>query len=243
MNRAELNMSDPCRAITSLRHNWYPIDVEMQDARRKLIDSISTDVSDSRVLTAMRAVPRERFVPQSRRHAAYEDVALPTTAGQTISQPTIIGVMLQALELRRTDRVLEIGTGTGYQAALLAEIVRDVTTVERIPELVQQARIILEQLAYSNISVEFAMQTLGRTEDGPYDAIVVAAAAPRIPTILIGQLEVGGRMVVPIGGLEEQTLMKITKTADSLAMTSLGACRFVPLIGEGGWPEHEISEA
>ena len=208
--------------------------------RSILVEKLAEEISDRRVLNAIRAVPRERFVPSSSRYAAYEDVALPIGAGQTISQPTIVAMMVEALELRRADRVLEVGTGSGYQAAVLAELAGEVTTVERIPGLAESARARLRCLGYRNVRVELAGKTLGRRDDAPYNAIIVAAAAPHLPRRLVDQLEPGGRMVVPVGSLHEQILMKVTKTVDGTAVRSLGACRFVPLIGQDAWSKSEV---
>ena len=212
----------------------------LAEKKAKLIDALAREVSDQRVLDAIRAVPRERFVPESSRSVAYDDIALPIDAGQTISQPTIVAIMVHALELRRFDRVLEIGTGSGYQAAVLAELAREVTTVERIPELADAARVRLTSLGYRNIRIKLAGPTLGRSADGPYNAIVVSAAAPRLPSDLLDQLEIGGRLVVPVGSLYEQNLMKTIRTPDGKSTRSLGACRFVPLIGDGAWSEEEV---
>ena len=212
----------------------------VERARDRLLRKLSGEISDQRVLEAIATVPRERFVRPAERHVAYEDVALGIAAGQTISQPTIVAIMVQEMELRRFDRVLEIGTGSGYQAAILAELAREVITVERVPELAMSAQLVLSRLGYSNIRVEQAGVSLGRPEDAPFDAIVVAAAAPRLPQTLINQLEVGGRLIIPIGTLREQTLMKVVRTTDGAVTRALGACRFVPLIGRGAWSESEL---
>lgn len=212
----------------------------VERARDRLLRKLSGEISDKRVLGAIAAVPRERFVRQADRHVAYDDIALGIAAGQTISQPTIIAIMLQEMELKRFDRVLEIGTGSGYQAALLGELVREVVTVERVPELADSAGLLLARLGYSNVSVEEAGAGLGRPEDAPFDAIVVAAAAPRIPRTLLGQLEVGGRLIIPVGNLREQSLMKVVRTFDGAVTRALGACRFVPLIGRDAWSESDL---
>ncbi len=213
----------------------------VERARDRLLRKLSGEISDKRVIDAIAAVPRERFVRPVERHVAYEDIALGIAAGQTISQPTIVAIMLQELELRRFDRVLEIGTGSGYQAALLAELAREVVTVERVPELAESARLLLDRLGYGNIRVEEAGPLLGRPGDAPFDAIVVAAAAPRIPQNLVGQLEFGGRLVIPVGSLREQSLLKVVRTMDGVVTRALGACRFVPLIGRDAWPESELT--
>ncbi len=206
-------------------------------AKRGLLEKLASEISDSRALDAMRRVPRERFVTQTAAHLAYKDVALPIAAGQTISQPTMVAIMVSELELRRSDKVLEIGAGSGYQAAILAELAREVITLERIPELAKSARTTLDALGYRNIRVEMAGPRLGREEDAPYNAIIVAAAAPRLPLSLLNQLEPGGRLVVPVGDRHEQTLMKIIKSAEGFTTRTLAACRFVPLIAEDAWPD------
>ena len=209
----------------------------MKASKFQLMEKLSGEISDGRVLDAMRRVPRESFLASRMRHRAYDDVALPIAAGQTISQPTMVAIMVEALELRRSDRVLEIGAGSGYQAAILSLLAREVIGVERIPELRDSARRTLERLGYDNVRVELAGDALGRPEEAPYDAIVVAAAAPRIPLGLLDQLETGGRLVIPVGDRGEQTLMKIIKSGEGFSTRSLTGCRFVPLIGEGAWPE------
>ena len=213
----------------------------VERARDRLLRKLSGQISDKRVLDAIAAVPRERFVRQADRHVAYEDIALSIPAGQTISQPTIVAIMLQEMELRRFDRVLEIGTGSGYQAAILGELVREVVTVERVPELADSARLLLTRLGYTNISVEEAGVALGSPGDAPFDAIVVSAAAPRIPRTLLQQLEIGGRLVIPVGSLREQSLIKAVRTMDGVVTRALGACRFVPLIGREAWSESDLS--
>ena len=211
--------------------------MKLEDAKRDLLDKLAGDISDGRVLDAMRRVPRERFVPSATYHLAYDDVALKIAAKQTVSQPTIVAMMVEALELRVYDKVLEVGTGSGYQAAVLAEIARCVVTVERIPELSDSARALLDDLGYKNIKVTQAGRELGRAEDGPYNAIVVAAAAPRLPSGLLDQLEIGGRLIVPVGSRREQTLLKVIKGDSGPVIKTLGGCRFVPLIAEDAWPE------
>ena len=206
-------------------------------AKRSLLKKLSSEVSDRRVLDAMRRVPRERFVTAATADLAYQDIALPIAAGQTISQPTIVAIMVSELELRRSDKVLEVGAGSGYQAAILAELAREVITLERIPELAERAANTLAALKYRNVRVEMAGPRLGREEDAPYNAIIVAAASPRIPQALLNQLEVGGRMIVPVGDRDEQNLVKVVNGADGYATRTLTACRFVPLIAEDAWPD------
>ena len=212
----------------------------VERARGRLLRKLSREIPDSRVLDAIASVPRERFVRPADRHVAYEDVALGIASGQTISQPTIVAIMVQEMEIRRFDRVLEIGTGSGYQAAILGELAREVVTVERVPELATSARKLLARMGYSNVRVEQSGGILGRPEDAPFDAIVVAAAAPRLPQTLMSQLEIGGRLIIPVGSLRDQSLMKIVKTVDGAVTRALGACRFVPLIGHDAWSETEV---
>ncbi len=214
----------------------------MKHSKRRLLKRLASEITDSRVLDAMRRVPRERFVNSTTTDYAYDDIALPISAGQTISQPTMVAIMVSELELRRSDKVLEIGAGSGYQAAILAELAREVITLERIPELAKSAQATLSALGYRNIQVEMAGPRLGREEDAPYNAIIVAAAAPRLPLSLLDQMEPGGRMVVPVGDRHEQTLIKVVKGAEGFTMKTLTACRFVPLIAEDAWPDdHAVS--
>ena len=184
----------------------------------------------------MERVPREEFVSEGSRELAYYDAPQPIGEGQTISQPFIVAMMVAAAGVRQRDKVLEIGTGSGYQAAVLAEIAGEVISVERIDSLADSARARLDSLGYANVRVEAAGDSLGRSEDAPYDVIIVAAAAPKLPRELMDQLAVGGRMIIPVGGRQSQELMKVTRSAESFGISSLGACRFVPLIGEGAWP-------
>ena len=193
-------------------------------------------IRDERVIAAMAAVPRERFVPEHLRSRAYEDNALPIGEGQTISQPLMVALMVEALELKPDDHVLEIGTGSGYEAAVLSHLAREVTTVERIPELLEGARAALRSLGCVNVHAFVAGDALGRPEDAPYDAIVVSAGAPHVPRELLDQLAVGGRLVIPVGDRLGQELVRAEKTARGVEVTGLGACGFVPLIGEDAWP-------
>ena len=206
-------------------------------ARLSLLKKLAGDVPDRRVLDAMRRVPRERFVEPSTADLAYQDIALPIAAGQTISQPTMVAIMVGELELRRSDKVLEIGAGSGYQAAILSELAKEVITLERIPELADSARQTLADLGYRNVRVELAGPRLGREEDAPYNAIVVAAAAPRLPLSLLDQIATGGRLVVPVGDRHEQTLMTVVKGAEGFTTRTVTTCRFVPLIAEDAWPD------
>ncbi len=211
--------------------------IDLEKAKAALIKHLSWEIADKRVVEAMKRVPREAFVPQEYYHAAYEDRPLSIGFGQTISQPFIVALMIQALELKGDEKVLELGTGSGYEAAVLAELAKQVVTVEIIPELVESAKRVLEKLGYSNVEVHSAGKTLGWLEDAPYDAIIVSAGAPSIPQILLGQLSWGGRLVIPVGSHWQQELMKISKNKEGNKVENLGACYFVPLIGEGAWKE------
>ena len=206
-----------------------------------MLDRLRREIDDLRVVEAMERVRRELFVAASLAHLAYDDAPLPIGEGQTISQPYIVAVMVSALELHRTDSVLEIGTGSGYQAAIIAELARRVVTIERIGTLVESAAERLKTLGYSNVEVHRAGSTLGRPSEGPYDGIIVAAGAPVLPRGLMQDMAPGGRLVVPVGSRKAQELMKVTRTADSFSIRTLGPCRFVPLVGEQAWPE-ETSE-
>jgi protein-L-isoaspartate(D-aspartate) O-methyltransferase len=194
-------------------------------------------VSDRRVLAALAGVPRHLFVPATLAHAAYDDAPLPIGLGQTISQPYIVALMTAALALRRAHRVLEIGTGSGYQAAVLARIVREVHTVERLAPLAAAAEERLARLGCRNVVCHVGDGSAGWADAAPYDAILVGAAAPALPAPLLDQLGVGGRLVVPVGGLGWQTLTVAERTAEGLRTWTEGDCRFVPLIGRHAFAE------
>jgi protein-L-isoaspartate(D-aspartate) O-methyltransferase len=211
--------------------------VDLEAARTRLIKHLSWEITDKRVVEAMSRVPREAFVPEEHYYAAYDDRPLSIGFGQTISQPFIVALMIQALELKGDEKVLELGTGSGYEAAILAELARRVVTTELITELVESAQQALQKLGYSNIEVHLAEKTLGWLEEAPYDAIIVSAGAPSIPQILLGQLAWGGRLVIPVGSRWQQELMKVTKLKEGNRTENLGACYFVPLIGEDAWEE------
>ena len=206
-------------------------------ARAKLIEQLSTEIKDKRVLAAMAGVPREPFLPPESRHLAYEDAPLPIGLGQTISQPFIIALMTEALELIGSEKVLEIGTGSGYQTAILAELAWQVITIERLPILAKAAKRELDRLDYTNIEAHLAGETLGWPGGAPYEAIVVTAAAPRVPADLLAQLAIGGRLVIPVGSRYLQELYKITRQRRKNLVQNLGGCRFVPLIGKCAWEE------
>jgi protein-L-isoaspartate(D-aspartate) O-methyltransferase len=195
-------------------------------------------IRDPLVLSAFRAVPRHLFVSEALRDQAYGDYPLPIGEQQTISQPYIVAEMTQALEVGRNDRVLEIGTGSGYQAAILAEIVYRVYTIERRRSLYIQTRSLFDKLNYHNIVTKYADGTKGWQAESPFDAIVVTAGAPEIPEVLINQLAEGGRLVVPVGNQHTQELIKICWTKGKSQQTNLGGCRFVKLVGEHGWKEN-----
>ena len=192
-------------------------------------------VRDQKVLDAMRAVPRHLFVEKGLQGHAYEDYPLPIGEEQTISQPYMVALMTEALELNATDVVLEIGTGCGYQAAILAEIAAKVYTIERIPSLAARAQETLAELGYVNIFVKSADGTLGWKEHAPFDAIITTAGAPEIPEPLKEQLADNGRLVIPVGDRFSQDLLKAMRKGNSFSQMNLGGCRFVKLIGEHGW--------
>jgi len=211
--------------------------MDFEAARAKLIEHIGSEIRDERVLAAMARIPRERFVPSGEQDLAYEDIPLPIGLDQTISQPFIIALMTEALELTGSEKVLEVGTGSGYQAAILAELARLVITVERLPTLTEGAKRVLDSLGYTNVVVYLAEKTLGWQAEAPYDAIMVTAGAPRVPVDLLAQLAIGGRLVIPIGSRYVQELYKVTKRRKKNIVQNLGGCRFVSLIGEGAWEE------
>jgi protein-L-isoaspartate(D-aspartate) O-methyltransferase len=194
-------------------------------------------VKDERVLAAMRKVKRHEFLPEAIRAMSYEDSALPLGEGQTMSQPYMVGLMTELLELKGTERVLEIGTGSGYQAAILAELCEKVYTVERLKLLADRARMNLDQLGYRSVAIKVYDGTYGWKEMAPFDAILVTAGSPDIPAPLIDQLKDGGRIVIPVGDRFGQTLIKVVKTPQGLVKERSIPCVFVPLIGNHGWKE------
>ena len=208
---------------------------ESTASRARMLDLIRGHIRDGRVIDAMAAIPRELFTPQHLRGRAYDDQALPIGEGQTISQPLIVAMMVEALQLTPDDRVLEVGAGSGYAAAVISRIAREVIAVERISELCARARRTLTDLRIENVRVELAGEELGSKEDAPYDAILVSAGAPHIPRTLLDQLGPGGRLVVPIGSRHHQELVRATKTPHGVDLVRLAPCAFVPLIGEEGW--------
>jgi protein-L-isoaspartate(D-aspartate) O-methyltransferase len=194
-------------------------------------------IHDPRVLDAMRRVPRHAFVPEDSQALAYTDRALPIGNGQTISQPYMVAAMTQALMLTGTEHALEIGTGSGYQAAILGELARDVITIERRPELARLATTTLAALGYTNVDVIVGDGTVGYPAAAPFDAILVAAGAPRVPESLKQQLSDAGRLVIPIGTAAQQRLTLVVRHGDQFAESVHGGCVFVPLVGAEGWPE------
>ena len=209
----------------------------LEAARARLFDCLRHEVRDRRVLSAMLRVPRERFVSPDYYYAAYEDMPLSIGFGQTISQPFIVALMTQALGLKGGEKVLEVGTGSGYQTAILAELAKWVVSIERIPQLAESARRALKGLGYTNVEIHISSEALGWLDGAPYDAIIVTAGAPSIPDVLLEQLVLGGRMVIPVGSRWEQDLLKVTRRKKKHLVKSLGGCRFVPLIGVGAWDE------
>jgi protein-L-isoaspartate(D-aspartate) O-methyltransferase len=208
---------------------------DLERARENLLDYLDHEIADKRVIEAMRRVPREAFVPPEQYDTAYDDRPLSIGFGQTISQPFIVALMVQALGLDGHEQVLELGTGSGYEAAILAELARKVVTVECVPELAESARQVLDRLGYSNIEVHIAGKTLGWPATAPYDAIIVSAGAPGVPQVLVDQLAWDGRLVIPVGSRWQQDLLKVTKMRKGNRIENLGGCYFVPLIGEGAW--------
>lgn len=192
-------------------------------------------IRDERVLAAMEEVERNRFVGDSLKSNAYDDCALPIGEGQTISQPYMVALMTELLELKGNERVLEVGTGSGYQTAVLSRLAAEVYSIERIESLASKARRILEDLGYSNVHIIISDGTFGCPEGSPFDGIIVTAGAPEIPRQYIDQLNLGGRLVIPIGSRYSQMLYQVKKTLAGVRKTVSTTCVFVPLIGKGGW--------
>lgn len=213
--------------------------MDYEAARARLIKGLASEIKDRRVLTAMARIPRECFVPLESVHYAYEDRPLPIGLNQTISQPYIVAYMTEGLQLTGEEKVLEIGTGSGYQTAILAELARLVISTERLPRLLETARKILDNLGYKNIELHLAEETLGWKANAPYDTIITTAAAPHIPDELVAQLKIGGRMIIPVGSRYVQEMCRLIRHRNHNEVQNLGACRFVSLIGKGAWSEEE----
>ncbi|HOJ51472.1 MAG TPA: protein-L-isoaspartate(D-aspartate) O-methyltransferase [Syntrophales bacterium] len=208
--------------------------------RKKMVDAQirARGIKDERVLKAMEKIPRHLFVEPALEDQAYNDTPLPIGEGQTISQPYMVAIMTEALKLSGKEKVLEIGTGSGYQTAILAEIAEQVFSIERIATLAAQARKTLDALKYFNVAIRVGDGSLGWRDQAPFDAIIVTAGAPNIPRPLVEQLAIGGRLVIPVGGRFTQELYRVTRLSDDpeeVKKEALGGCRFVDLIGEHGW--------
>lgn len=213
--------------------------------RERMVDQQirARGVVDPRVLAAMRKVPRHLFIPPHLWDQAYDDYPLPIGEDQTISQPYIVALMTELLEIKEMDRVLEIGTGSGYQAAILAELAATVLSIDRVGGLADQARQVLDSLGYTNVRIRVGDGTLGWPEEMPFDAIIVTAGAPKVPRPLTEQLALGGRLVIPVGDVWSQTLTCVRKTREGLKFEYHGGCRFVRLIGKYGWDGGREAEA
>jgi protein-L-isoaspartate(D-aspartate) O-methyltransferase len=212
---------------------------ELEAERRDMVarQLRARDIVDEDVLRALERVPRERFVPESEQRRAYDDAALPIGFGQTISQPYMVARICEAMAVSPGHRVLDVGTGSGYQAAVLAELGAEVVTIERIPELAEKAQRNLAAAGYPAVEVVVGDGTLGQPERAPFDAIGVAAAAPGLPQRLYDQLRAGGRLVVPVGGPRAQRLEVIVRSPEGPAVVHSVPCRFVPLVGQEGFTE------
>ena len=214
------------------------VDGQMAGARRRLVETLrEKGIRDLAVLRAFDLTPRHAFVPTGVRHRAYEDTSIPIGSGQTISQPSIHARYLELLTLKGSERVLEIGTGSGYQTVLLSHLVAQVFTIERIAALYTTAREAIARAGAKNVSMLLGDGTVGWREYAPYDAILVSAGGPAVPQPLIDQLADGGRMLVPVGPKEEQTLKLVTRKGDAIQATDVAPVRFVPLFGMHGWEQ------
>ncbi|MGO9020065.1 MAG: protein-L-isoaspartate(D-aspartate) O-methyltransferase [Syntrophobacteraceae bacterium] len=213
--------------------------MNFKKARERMVETqiAARGVHDERVLEAMRKVPRHLFLDEALRDQAYSDHPLPIAENQTISQPYIVGLMTESLELNGSEKVLEIGTGSGYQSAILAELADRVFSIERYPELAYRANSILQKLGYKNIIVRVGDGSLGWPDDAPFDGIIVTAGTPKIPQPLVDQLKMDGRLVAPVGDRFGQDLMLVKRVAEGIKKTNLGGVRFVNLVGKWGWKE------
>lgn len=214
---------------------YLPIRMTMVDEQLR-----RRGIRDAAVLTAMERVPRHEFIPEQSRREAYRDCPVLIGEGQTISQPYIVAAMTEALQVQPTSKVLEIGTGTGYQAAVLGELARKVYSVERHASLAATAQQVLRQLGYANIEIVVGDGSLGLPEHAPFDRIIVAAGSPDIPPVLLQQLADGGRMVIPVGPQDVQMLKVVRRAGSEFISSNLDACRFVPLIGKHGFPDQNL---
>jgi protein-L-isoaspartate(D-aspartate) O-methyltransferase len=213
-------------------------DSRKEERLRMVRDQVEArGVEDRRVLDAMREIPRHLFIPDEFGAAAYHDRPLPIGSGQTISQPYIVGLMTSLLELKQNDKVLEIGAGSGYQAAILSKLARSVITVERLPEIASKAKGMMQRLGISNVNVVVGDGTLGYAPDAPYDGIIITAASPDIPRPLVDQLADTGSLVAPVGPRDLQQLVRIRKQGDRISRETFGGVVFVPLLGCHGWQE------
>jgi protein-L-isoaspartate(D-aspartate) O-methyltransferase len=206
-------------------------------ARKNMVDEqlVRRGIKDQRVLNAFLEVPRHKFVEEYLKYKAYDDYPLSIGYGQTISQPYMVALMTEAINPQPAERILEIGTGSGYQAAILSRLCSAVYTIERISALASRARKALDDLGYFNVHIRLGDGTMGLPQDAPYDGIIVTAGAPHVPESLIGQLREDGRLIIPVGDEGIQDLKRITRTKDGVKEESLGGCRFVKLIGKNGW--------
>jgi protein-L-isoaspartate(D-aspartate) O-methyltransferase len=213
-----------------------PLIPEYRGARRRLVETLQENgISDLAVLRAFEQTPRHLFVPSGIRHRAYEDSALPIGSGQTISQPSVHARYLQLLKLTGVEKVLEIGTGSGYQTVLLAHLASIVFSIELVPELLETARDAIAASGVRNVSLMLGDGTLGWRAHAPYDSILVSAAAPEVPRPLLEQLAEGGRLIAPLGGMEEQMLVMVTRRGENFERRDIAPVRFVPLWGTHGW--------
>jgi protein-L-isoaspartate(D-aspartate) O-methyltransferase len=213
--------------------------IDFPKARLKMVEEqiVLRGIKDPRLIAAMKKVPRHLFVEEALQNQAYNDHPLPIGEKQTISQPYMVALMTEAMELMGKERVLEIGAGSGYQTAILAEMATEVFSIERIRSLAIKARELLYELGYFNVDIKIFDGTYGWIEKSPFDAIVVTAGAPDIPQPLFDQLSIGGRLVIPVGDAFVQDLFRITKTEEGMKKEDLGGCRFVKLIGRYGWED------
>jgi protein-L-isoaspartate(D-aspartate) O-methyltransferase len=213
-----------------------PLSFEFRGARRRLVETLQANgISALAVLRAIEMTPRHLFVPTGVRHRAYDDVALPIGNGQTISQPSIHARYLELLQLAGSERVLEVGTGSGYQTVLLSHLAEQVFSIERVPALLDRARVTVRECGAKNVSFLLGDGTIGWREYGPYDAILVSAAAPGTPQPLLDQLAEGGRLLIPLGDREEQVLVMFTRRGTTVERRDIAPVRFVPLLGTHGW--------